>query len=476
MTLHDTRYTFRDKKVLLFGLGILGGGVATANWLIKRGAKVTITDLKTEAELAPSLKKIKGKPELIFGGHEKINAQDHDVIVLNPGVSVKHPLIQKAIKLRKSVINEATIFYNQFPGKIIGVTGTRGKTTTATWIKHLLGTQAVLAGNSPDHPFLHATRYMLHDSRSWAVTEMPSFQTELFDPAITPSLRRPDIAVITNIFQDHFNRYPNYRAYVKTKANLFINQTKNHDLILNFDNRWTPYFFAIPRASRVWMFSLKPLPNDVDGIFHEPGAIVFQKQGKRELMLNDKGFISRRGSHNVENLMASVLAAHCAGQTWKQIQKRIPTLPVIKFRQEVIHTSQRLTIINDTTATSPEGTIAAVKRFGSPTTILIAGGTDRKLKFTTWGTLIPNYIVPDNIILLEGSATGKILTALGEYASRVHAYSTLEACVAEALKKARRFSKATILFSPGCKSFEKFKNEYDRGEQFNKAISSLLKA
>ena len=154
-------FTFRDKRVLIFGLGLLGGGVATANWLIKQGAKLTITDLKTEEGLAPSLKKIKGKVVLMLGGHDGVDVRQYDIIVLNPGVSVNHSLIQYAIKLGKPVVNEATIFYNNWPGKIIGITGTRGKTTTAHWTAHLMGDRAVLAGNSPDHPFLQALSFKL---------------------------------------------------------------------------------------------------------------------------------------------------------------------------------------------------------------------------------------------------------------------------------------------------------------------------
>jgi len=476
---------YKNKRVLIFGLGLLGGGVATANWFLKQGAKVTVTDLKTKEELAASLKKLKGNVELSLGGHKLADIKAADIVVLNPGVPIKEPLIQKALRLAKlaqgkpTVVNEATIFYNEFPGKIIGVTGTRGKTTTATWITHLLGKQALLAGNSPEHTFLDVLGAARPVSRSkagiYGVTEMPSFQTELFDPSIHPELRRPDIAVVTNIYQDHFNRYPSYRAYVKTKANLFTHQTKDQYLILNYDNSWTPFLLTLPRKSKTWFFSLKELPSMLDGVFSKPGEIFFQEGGRQARVLTTKGFVGKWGQHNVENLMASVLAAHAAGVSWITIQSRLAKLPSIEFRQQVVYQKNNLTIINDTTATSPEGTIAAVKRFGSPSTILITGGTDRKLEFGAWGKLVANYIVPDNIVMLEGSATRKMIKALGEFSDRVTIVPTLKECLEIALRKAVEFPKATILFSPGSKSFEKFKNEYDRGQKFNELVKKLLK-
>ena len=453
---------FRNKNVLLFGLGLLGGGVAAASWLMKHGARITITDLKTKQELEPSIKQLKGSYKLLLGGHDEVNVADYDAIVLNPGVSVKEPLIQRAIKLGNKVVNEATIFYENFPGKIIGITGTRGKTTTATWTAHLIGKNVVLAGNSPDHPFLKAISYKLK-AKSWSVTEMSSFSLELFEKQ-----RKPDVAVITNIYQDHFNRYKNYHDYVKTKANLFIGQSGDQHLILNFDNSWTPFLLTLSRKSTVWFFSLKKLAPVLPGLYLDGDVAYFQEGLHTRHALEVGEFAKQWGSHNVENLFAAALAAHAAGVAWEDIQAQLASLPQIPFRQEIVYYDKELTIINDTAATSPEGTIAAVMRFGSPSTILITGGTDRKLNFTKWGKIIPNYIVSDHMVFLEGSATVKMLKALGLKKARV--FKTLKECVAYAVA----MGEGTILFSPASKSFEKFKNEFDRGEQFNLFVKKLL--
>ncbi|MEK7615622.1 MAG: UDP-N-acetylmuramoyl-L-alanine--D-glutamate ligase [Patescibacteria group bacterium] len=447
---------FRNKKVLIFGLGLLGGGVATANWFIKQGAKVTITDLKNAKQLAPSIKQLKGKYKLALGKHKVSDIKTADIVVLNPGVPANHPLLKKA----KQVVNEATIFYNSFPGKIVGVTGTRGKTTTANWIAHLIGKEVILAGNNPEHAFLKAIEAKAANEASEAVTEMSSFSLELF----TPETRKPDIAVITNIYQDHFNRYKNYRDYVATKANLFINQKADQHVILNYDNSWTSHLLSLPHKSNEWFFSLTKLPEKFDGLHYENGRGYFL--GKPVLELAK--FSATWGNHNVENLLAAALAAHLSGVSWTDIQSKLSTMPNVPFRQEVVFQNNHLTIINDTTATSPEGTIAAVKRFGSPTTVLITGGTDRMLEYKTWAKIILNYIVPEHIVLLDGSATKKMLHALNK---KLHTYPTLKICLEAALAMGPH----VILFSPGSKSFEKFTNEYDRGEQFNALVKRLIK-
>lgn len=403
--------TYKNKKILIFGLGLLGGGVATANWFIKQGAKLMIADAKTREQLAPSLSNINGAVEYILGGKEP-SLDDVDILVLNPGVSYHHPLTLEARKRKIPVVNEATIFYNTWPGKIIGITGTRGKTTTAHWAAHLIP-GSILAGNSPDHPFLSALPLDARGKQGVAVTEVSSFHLELFDSTV----RSPDIAIVTNIFQDHLNRYKNMEEYAETKKNLY---------------RW-----------------------------QKPGQILIT--GKKDVPLDLKGFEKQWGAHNMLNFRMAALAAHHAGVSWEDIQARIATLPVIPFRQEVIFENEDLKIINDTAATSPEGGMVALERFGGPDTVLIAGGTDADLDFTKWNEMVEKMISKNHRVFLSGSATKKMLEA--------NVFDTLEECV----KKAVSLHPKVILFSPACKSFEKFMNEYDRGKQFHALVKKLAK-
>ena len=401
---------FHNKRVLLFGLGLLGGGVATANWLIQHGAKLTIADKKTKEQLAPSLSKIIGEAEYVFETEPSL--ENIEILVLNPGVSFKHPLVKKARELGIPVVNEATIFYNLFPGKIIGITGTRGKTTTAHWTAHLIP-GSILAGNSPEHPFLSVLPLDARGNQGVAVTEVSSFHLELFDETV----RTPDIAIVTNIYRDHLNRYASMEEYAETKKNLY---------------RWQK----------------------------SPQILI---TGKEDMPLDLQGFADKWGKHNLANIRMAVLAAHAAGISWNDIQSRIATLLQIPFRQEEIYNRDGLRIVNDNNATSPDGGIAAIERFAGPDTVLIAGGTDAKRDFAKWNEAVEKMIPKEHRIFLAGSATQKMLEA--------NVFDTLEECLQNALALKPKL----ILFSPACKSFEKFTNEYDRGNQFNELAKRLIK-
>jgi UDP-N-acetylmuramoylalanine--D-glutamate ligase len=453
---------FKNKKVLVFGLGLLGGGVATTNWLLKHGAKVTVTDLKTKDQLAPSLKKIKGNVVLRLGGHSEDDIKNNDIVVFNPDISVKNPYVALARKLKKRVENEATIFYELCDKPIIAITGTRGKTTTATWTQHLLGRGAILAGNRYDHALLDA----LDKVRGYriVVNELPSYHLEFF-PFTNHA---PHIALITNLSRDHMNRHGNsIEEYAATKGNIFRNQSPGDHLILNRDDAWTEFFLDQKPKAKLWFFGAKQMRTSERGVFVRNGVMYFRDGGVAENIVDVRSFIRDRGQHNLKNFLATALAAHLAGASWKEIVARMRTLPGIPFRQEVVFKSPRLAIVNDTTATSAEGGIAAIERFGSPSTILIAGGTDRGLEYASWAKAAHKKISPKNLILLTGSATDKMLQALGKSAKDPIICEALAECFDAALSRARTYRKALILFSPSAKSFEKFKNEFDRGEQFN---------
>jgi len=476
--------SFAGLKVLVFGLGILGGGVAAANWLIRHKAKVTITDLKPEAQLTESLNRLEQPVRMRLGGHDEADIRNCDLVLFNPDIPVRSPYVALANKLNKTVENEATLFYRLCRLPIIAVTGTRGKTTTCAWIEHFISSRftAVPAGNSPDNPFMH-TLQVLEDKATEriapgdgkppvVVNELPSYHLEYFQE----KERSPDLAVVTNIFQDHLNRHTSMQEYVDTKANVFRYQTGAQSLILNHGNSWTPFLAGITGPQQHFHFSMSALPANVNGLFHEDDGLFYRERGEAapERVLDVHGFASRRGGHNLENLLASALTANRAGIPWAEIQAGIAKLPEITFRQEVIFRDHGLVVVNDNAATSPDGCMAAMERFGGQECILITGGTDRELDYSAWAECVRKWIPADHLVFLEGSATDKMLHELREYVTSPTILTSLDDCFDTALERVKGFETAFIVFSPGAKSFEKFDNEFARGRAFNAVVDRLL--
>jgi len=463
------------KKVLVAGLGTLGGGVATCRWLLHHKARLTITDLKTRKELKNSLKKLnlpQQKIRLVLGKHRKEDFQSNDIIITNPAMKFNNPYLQAARKKNKIVENEITIFFRFNTNPIIGITGTRGKTTTTNWIAHLLRgkfPQTIRGGNTPDSPVLSFLDKL--KPKQPVVLELSCFQLEyLYHYS-------PHIAVITNLYRDHLDRYKTMENYARTKANIFLSQNKDDYLILNKDNNWTKFFLSLHPQGQVYFTSRHPLPLAKNGLYQKQNKLYFQRNGKQELISNIKQFRRRWGEHNLNNLMQAILAAKLFGLTTRQIRKQIATLPPIPFRQQLIRKEKNLQIINDGASTSPEAVIAALRRFSqvkNSNLILITGGTDKNLDFHLLAQEIKKIIAPNNLILLNGSATKKLILMLKKlsYPLIQQPRESLKDCWKGALQKIKPRKENIIIFSPGGSSFEKFKNEFDRGEQFNKLVKS----
>ncbi len=452
----------KNKKVLLVGLGTLGGGAATAKFLVDNGAILTVTDLKDKANLSPSLEKLKDigvKIKFVLGEHREKDFLENDIIVINPDVPANNRFVNLAREHGNQIENELTLFYKFSKSKnIIAVTGTRGKTTVTNWVYHFIKSQnpnTVLLGNSPGKPFLQEIAEV--NEKSIVVIEVPSYHLEI----VNDTNFRPKIAVITNIYRDHINRHKSMEEYAAAKANIFVGQGADDILILNKENKWTDFFLDLKPKAKVLFFSKTDLPE----------------------------FAKAWGEHNLENLLAASLAAQSVGVSEENIKKSIATLPQIKYREEKVYDKEGLQIYNDSAATSPEAAMAAIQRFKDA--VFICGGTDKELDFGGWAATVRTQISPMQLILLSGSATEKMKKALGW--EKFNEFDSLEECFNKALEiteqtpaslklptslKLCRTSRGTrkIVFSPGAKSFEKFKNEFDRGEKFNDLVIRLPEA
>jgi UDP-N-acetylmuramoylalanine--D-glutamate ligase len=492
--------SLRGVKALVMGLGLHGGGVATAKWLASRGAKVTATDLRTKEVLAPSIAALRGVPvRYVLGRHDEEDFRTHDLIVANPGVPRESPFLAAAREAGKPVLGDAGIFFANFDGTAIAVTGTRGKTTTTEWIAALLGKKypkVRASGNTPKNALLQELD-RISGKGVPAVCELSSWQLEYLPAAE----RAPHIAIITNLYRDHLNRYGgSMEEYAKAKAGIFARQGPGDILILSAEDKRTPYFRRLAKAGgnpRVLLSSMKPLSGKAEGVFVRAGKIVVREGGKENTLFSSERFLRERGEHNLMNLLQAVLAVRAFDPRVRISERDALALPTPRMRQEVIAKKGKLTIVNDSCATSPNGVIAALERFSRDSdVVLITGGTDKDLDFKDLAGVVAKKVPREKLVLLAGSATEKLVRAL----DRLHyggkegvpePLETLKACVATAVDIAREVVSnhpraalgargkgacgVTILFSPGGASFEKFLHEFDRGEKFARLMKGALR-
>ena len=470
----------KDKKVLIMGLGTLGGGLSSVKWFLNHGAEVTVTDLKTEKDLEKSLKKLgplSRKIKFVLGRHDDEDFKRNDIVVINPAVPKESPFIFLAKKNKKILVNDARIFFDTVKNRTVAVTGTRGKTTTVNWIAHFLsakGNKVTAAGNSSSLALLDLLSGT-KNRKGPLVLELSSWQLELLPGA----KRSPDVAVITNLYPDHLNRYESMKDYALAKANIFKNQKRNQKLILNKDNDWTSFFLKLKPKSKIYFFSKKPLGRGENGLFLKDGLFYLREGDKQKEVLskNEVEAVIKRGEHNVSNFLAASLASYLAGVSFSDIKKSIKNLPDVKYREEVVLKRKNMLFVNDSAATSPDAVLAAILRFKNEgRVILITGGTDKNLNFEPMARKMKKLLGPEDVFFLEGSATKNLFRELKKLNYFGKSKPQLFENLGDILKAIRSAEyeasagKKIVLFSPGAASFEKFKNEFDRGEKFDKLI------
>lgn len=462
-----SKMELKDKKVLLVGLGILGGGLSMAQYLLKKGAKVTITDLRTKAELEGMIKKLPATVKYCLRKHDKKDFETADIIIFNPAVPATSPWVKLAKKLKKEYFNDYTFFLTNIKetnpcALVIGITGTRGKTTTAMWTNHLIK-DSVLGGNIPEANLLK----IMNKKTNIFVLELSSFQLE----HATKNSPAPNIAVLTNIYTDHLNRYGSFENYKKMKFKIFENQTKEDVLVLNLDEPITKEVLAQKPKSTLFFISKKKLPKTKNGLYFEGDDIYYQYKGEISKAATVKGL----APHEKNNLLATMLVAHLAGVDGKEIAANLKNLPQAKFRQQKVFENKNFTIINDSAGTSPDATIAAIEKFKGKNFVLISGGTNKELDFVELAKKIKKDVPLENLYLLEGTATNKLIAELKKInyiKGDFEAYENLDE-ILDIISAG--YNKGTVVFSPGAASFGKFKNEFDRGDTFNKLAIKYFK-
>lgn len=438
---------FKNKKVLIFGLGLLGRGLKDAIFFAKRGAQVTITDLKTKEQLKNSLDELAPyKINYTLGKHDEKDFLSADLIIRNAGVPTKSPFLKFALKHRKAVDMDESLFAEYCPCPIIGVTGTRGKSTTSTLIYKILKKnwenekrKVYLSGNLLGE----ATLPLIDEitKNDLVVLELSSWQLQGFGAKKIS----PTIAVFTNIFPDHLNYYKTMHAYINDKKFVFQFQTKRDYCVINAENNYT-----------------KNIKNEVQSKIVEFRKDDVPKNWRLVLL----------GDHNRENIAAALAVGKIFGLAKKQMRATVENFSGLEHRLELVATINGISFFNDTTSTTPIAGVKALSAMSRPT-ILIAGGATKNLNLTEFAKLIAKKTKA--VVLLEGTATNELLNKIIKHGGRhliIGKYDNFE----ESIKHAYSLSLPgdVVLLSPGCASFGMFKNEFDRGEQFKKIVKLLL--
>lgn len=415
---------FKDKKITIMGLGLLGGGVEDALFFIKQGAVITITDLRNEKELAPSIKKLKQYKNIKYSlsGHNKEDFTKADMILKNPGVPKESHYLQIAKENNVPVYTSAGIFLQiADKNKIIGVTGTKGKSTTASLIYEVLKVKdknAYITGL----PGLSLLKFAEKAKNSWGVAELSSWQLEGVD-AVKVS---PHIAVITNIEEDHLNRHKDFNEYREAKKIIFKYQAKKDYLVI---------------------------PDNL----------------KKEMKDANSAIVTLSTKDNAETALK---VAEIIGVDKAEALEAINKFKGLPGRLELVAKINGIKIYNDTTATNPFAAIYAIEKFKDKKTAIILGGEDKKLNYTDLAKKLKKVHF---VALLPGSASDKIKAEAVKHETWNKNFKQV-GDLKNALAKCINSKPEVILFSPAAASFNMFINEFDRGEQFKQEVKNILSA
>ncbi len=444
----------RNKRVLVVGLARTG--VAAALFCASHGAAVTATDSRSEAEIGEEIAKLRAENvKLELGGHQEQTFLQQDLIIPSPGVPADAPLLQTARANSVTIWSEIELAYRFRRGKLIGITGSNGKTTTTSLIEHILRTASfptILAGNIGT-PLISRVTRMTNDTVT--VVELSSFQLELIDTF------RTDISVFLNLTPDHLDRHHTMELYSKAKARIFENQGEEDFAILNADDPATTPL--APTRPHVYWFSRKQ--RAAQGAFLRGDDIVFRNDGREEVVLKREE-VPVPGAHNLENVLAAIAAARIAGASAKAVGEGVRSFAGVEHRLEFVAEINGVRYYNDSKATNVDATLKALDAF--PGRILvILGGKDKGSDYTPLQEPLRQRAI---LALLIGAAADKIASQI-DGTVPIERAGTLERAVGIASQAARAGD--VVLLAPACASFDQFQNYEHRGRIFKALVREL---
>jgi UDP-N-acetylmuramoylalanine--D-glutamate ligase len=495
---------FAGQRIVV--LGLARQGIALARYLCSQGALVTISDVAPEHELRTAMAALDDLPvSFALGGHPASLLHDCDLLFLSGGVPPQIPLVREALQRGIPLSNDSLLTMqlarSKDLGPIIGITGSSGKTTTTTLVGLMLtdNERNAHVGGNIGVPLVDRMEQIRPSDP--IVLELSSFQLELFDPSMTgTSLDKagPHVAAITNITPNHLDRHSSMAAYVAAKLNLIHAMPLGSRLVVNLDDTVTAFFssqYSESVDSGLWRkWGLEDVLVKAQGQIHDRGIDIIPyslrqhlEQGAclvdDKLMLDGEVICSRRdiqlrGEHNISNMLAAASVSCNAGGNLRSIRHVATSFPGVPHRLEIVEQHAGITWINDSIATAPERTVAALRSFDTPaqTIILLAGGKDKNLP---WDRFAAEAVTRVSFLIGFGDCGAKIVNHVKEQArfSRQQApnCATVQR-LDEAVVLASRIApqNSVVLLSPGGTSFDAYNDYEERGEHFRRLVHQVV--
>jgi UDP-N-acetylmuramoylalanine--D-glutamate ligase len=446
---------------------ILGGarqGQAAARWLVRHGARVIVNDLRTPEQMADARSALADTPVTwVLGSHPVEILDSTDILCLSGGVSLDNPIVVEATRRGFPLTNDTQAFMETVPCKTVGITGSSGKTTTTTLVgqmaKNAFGDRVYVGGNIGD-PLLNYVDKM--KPGDLAILEISSFQLE----QMTLS---PNVAAVLNITPNHLDRHSTMEAYTVAKERILNFQATGDTAVLCREDPGS-WRLRDKVNGRLISFGFGRIPGKQDGSFLADGILHLCKRGV-EIPLLRRDQIQLRGEHNVMNALAAFAIGYAADLPMDAMLKTAEDFRGVAHRLEFVREWNGAKWYNDSIATAPERTMAAIRSFTEPI-VLLLGGRDKNLPWEELAALIHDRV---ERVILFGEAAEKIAGAL----EQVHGplQKTVEHCrdLEEAVQAAARVTKPgeIVLLSPGGTSFDQFRDFEERGEAFRKWVSEL---
>ncbi|MGN1043249.1 MAG: UDP-N-acetylmuramoyl-L-alanine--D-glutamate ligase [Acutalibacteraceae bacterium] len=460
---HDLINKLRNKKIVFYGIG--RSNLPFIKMLTDEDIPVTVYDEKAKECIDHNiLEDLSNNKNIFLKLADKSIWNEHiDVIIRSPGVNFLSENILKAKKNGALITSEMEIFFDICPCKIIGVTGSDGKTTVTTLISEILksGNKKVYVGGNIGKPLLPEIKNIKKED--FAVVELSSFQ-------LISMRKSPDIAIVTNISPNHLDVHKDMHEYIHAKEQIILHQNAFSTSVLNYDNSITNTMSDKARGE-ILFFSTKEKIQQGTWI-DENKNIIFSKFGKDKKIINLSD-IKIPGMHNVENYMAAICAVESlvSGENIKDVAN---SFSGVEHRIEFVKSINGISFYNDSIASSPTRVIKGALSLFDGRVILIAGGHDKKVPFTELAEKINEKV---STLILMGPAASKIESDVinsknydSKKLSIIHAD-----CMKEAVKSAWKSAKSgdTILLSPACTSFDSYKNFEERGRDFKKIVNNL---